>query len=384
MHVLRIYRRFPPLIGGIENHVYYLSRENLKRHELTLILPRMRYRSIKGKGKLRVESIPIKPLNAPQSYKKPSFFFHTIHFTLYWILSLISAINVTRKQKIDIIHLHGVWAEAILGFFLQNILRIPVVLTIHGSIRGGFSYLLPFPYKKIDLIIVVSSDIKMELRSLSIPSNKIVTISSGIATDIFNTILENPNNQVLLFVGRMRPMKGLEQLLLAIPHLRKQHKGIVLYVVGEGPSLSKCKKLSSKLELDNTVKFLGRKDHTQMGKIYKSANIFVMPSIYTNHEVEGTPTALLEAMYAGLPVVAFGVGGIREVVKNGVNGYIVKEKDISSLVRAISRILKSKKLMQKMGKESSRIAKEFTWPIIAKKIEKNFINLISKERKGIS
>lgn len=137
----------------------------------------------------------------------------------------------------------------------------------------------------------------------------------------------------LLFVGRLRVRKGLEVLLHALHRLRNRLPGQRLLVVGEGEHRTRLERTAEQLDLGGIVEFMGACEPQRVPRLMARARALVVPSIY-----EGMPLVILEAMSAGLPVVASRVSGIPEVVLDGVTGWLVPPEDVEALIEVLEMI----------------------------------------------
>jgi colanic acid/amylovoran biosynthesis glycosyltransferase len=143
----------------------------------------------------------------------------------------------------------------------------------------------------------------------------------------------------LLFVGRLAAVKGLPILIDALRSLVPKIPGIELVVAGDGPDRASLEKLAAGLP----VRFLGYQSQTQVRDLLREAAAFVLPSF-----AEGVPVVLMEAMAAGVPVVATRIAGIPELVEDGVTGLLVPPGDAASLVDAMVRLLGDESLRARL------------------------------------
>ena len=176
-------------------------------------------------------------------------------------------------------------------------------------------------------------------------------------------LLEFKNTKVILYVGRLLKIKGVDYLIKAFSELKD--KSVVLVLVGGGDFYNlgakseekELKDLIKKLRIEKRVVFTGHLLPEKTKKYYKSADIFICPSI-TYKQGEAWGHVVEEAMSFGLPVIATdAVGAAYDLIENGKNGFIVPEKNINALRNAIEKILRSKKLKDNLGKESKKIIK---------------------------
>jgi glycosyltransferase involved in cell wall biosynthesis len=153
----------------------------------------------------------------------------------------------------------------------------------------------------------------------------------------------------LLFVGRLRIRKGVEVLLAALRDLRRRIPGAVLRIAGDGEHRAALERAVTGLDLAAAVSFLGTRDAAQVRTLLRGAAALVVPSIY-----EGMPLVVLEAMEAGVPVVASAVSGIPEVVVGGETGWLVPPEDPEALARALAEVLTDPAEARRRGEAGRR------------------------------
>jgi glycosyltransferase involved in cell wall biosynthesis len=160
---------------------------------------------------------------------------------------------------------------------------------------------------------------------------------------------------VITTVGRLDTQKGLPYLLEAAELVTRGHPEVRFLVVGEGPRRGDLVRHRDRLGLTERVWFLGFR--TDVPQILADSDVFVLPSLW-----EGLPIALLEAMAAGLPVVATDVPGVTEVVTDGETGLVVPGKDVGALAGALSRLLDDPDLRLGLARAGRRkVEEEFGW-----------------------
>ncbi|HET9210722.1 MAG TPA: glycosyltransferase family 4 protein [Thermoanaerobaculia bacterium] len=162
----------------------------------------------------------------------------------------------------------------------------------------------------------------------------------------------------LLFVGRLRIRKGVEVLLEALRELRCKVPGAALRIAGDGEHRAALERAAA--DLGPAVSFLGTRDAAQVRTLLRGAAALVVPSIY-----EGMPLVVLEAMEAGLPVVASAVSGIPEVVVGGETGWLVPPEDSEALARALKEVLADPEEARRRGEAGRRRVEERYRPAAA-------------------
>ena len=184
-----------------------------------------------------------------------------------------------------------------------------------------------------------------------------------------------PNCRVILFVGRIEPLKGIDTLLWAISLVRRKRPdlvcGMCVPIIGGNPyriedndEMVRLQALRKALEIEEVVTFLGAQDQDVLQYYYAAAEMVVMPSDY-----ESFGMVALEAMACGTPVIASDVGGLSHLVRHGRTGYRVPARDPGALAEKIIRLLTDEGLRRRMGQRAACWAEGYAWPLIADRIE---------------
>jgi D-inositol-3-phosphate glycosyltransferase len=181
---------------------------------------------------------------------------------------------------------------------------------------------------------------------------------------------------MLLFVGRMEPLKGLNVLIEAISIMRQNEvlrdNPFCLAIIGGDPDdggvqtdveLSRIKVLTEQYGLNDLVTFLGNRSQDSLPYYYSAAEAVVVPSQY-----ESFGMVALEAMACGTPVVASQIGGLAYLVQDGVTGYTVPVDDPIELAKRITSLLQDTSLRDQMGRQAERLAQDYAWDKIADKL----------------
>ena len=167
----------------------------------------------------------------------------------------------------------------------------------------------------------------------------------------------------ILFVGRLDKRKGIIYLLKAFKKLNN-HSDVRLLIVGDGPDKTKAKRFVRKNGLNN-VEFLGRVGNDLLPQYYRTADIFCSPATHG----ESFGFVLIEAMAAGLPIVAYANEGYREVLgKKPFKDFLVKSKDVEGLAANLLKLIHNKNLRKKFGKKSLEEVQQYCWENVGKQI----------------
>lgn len=255
--------------------------------------------------------------------------------------------------KYDLVHAHWIIPQGI----VQSFFKKPYIVTGHGGDimelnRGIFKILKKRVLEKASCISVVSNRAKQKLYDLYKIDNVVVQ-TMGCDTNKFSPDKRVENyfgqdgKKVILFVGRFVEIKGITYLLKAMEDIDAK-----LVIVGKGPDESLIRKQVE--NLGEKVIFLGSQDHTKLPTIYASSDIFVIPSVTIQGGVtEGSPTVITEALASGLPVIGTNTGGIPEMIQDGVNGFVVPERN-SEIISEKIKIILGNSMIYKEFSENAR------------------------------
>jgi D-inositol-3-phosphate glycosyltransferase len=214
---------------------------------------------------------------------------------------------------------------------------------------------------------------------------RISVISPGVDLRRFHPIDKNlaktaigapEHNRLILFVGRVEPLKGIDTLLRAMALVAQRHPDgtckTCVAIIGGNPSrgeqaenaeMARLQALRAELGISDLVTFLGAKDQDTLQYYYSAAEMVVMPSHY-----ESFGMVALEAMACGTPVVASEVGGLAFVVRDGVTGFHVPERDPEALAAKVERLLSDDVLRMRLGRRAACWAESYGWPVIADRL----------------
>lgn len=268
--------------------------------------------------------------------------------------------------KYDFVHANWIIPQGI----IQSMFSKPYIVTGHGGDVmelnvGIFKALKRRCLNKAKYVTVVSEKAKKTL-NLIYGTEHIKVQSMGCDIDKFNPQkrIENYFNQkdkkVILFVGRFVEIKGITYLIDAMKKI-----DALLVIVGKGPDEEKIKKQAE--ECKEKVLFMGPQDHSILPIIYASSDIFIIPSITLSGGVtEGAPTVITEAMASGLPVIGTNTGGIPELISDGENGMIIKEKNSEDIVEKVNFLMNNPEILQKMALNARKMGVQKSYKNVAK------------------
>lgn len=291
---------------------------------------------------LRHLSVPINPVNDLRALRE-------IH-------------GVLKSLSPDLLAVHSAKA-GILGRLAGRSLNIPSVLTAHGwTFTPGIPRWQAAVYRQIErsvgplttkIITVSEYDRRLGIEAGIAPEDRLVTVYNGMP-DVPLRLRADPGRSPLrlVMVARFEPQKDHETLLHGLAGLTDQSWELDL--VGDGPLRLPMESLANRLGIASKVRFLGQR--TDVDHILAQAQVGLLVTRW-----EGFPLCILEAMRAGLPVVATAVAGIGEAVRDGVTGYLIPRGDVMLLRDRIGRLLKDPAARIRMGASGrTRYEQHFT------------------------
>ena len=300
------------------------------------------------RNKLQSSPVCDHPLYSIGPFLAVTAFFDVISKIMSKNKLLVSAwfINATLSFKqVQLIHIHFLW-NAVWLFRLQTRLKVPVVVTAHGSdVNHAFSdpeykEQIQAVFHKVDLIICVSEFIKQKLMDLGCEEKKLEVNYLGISEGRIAPNKEKDAEQIkLICVAALREEKGHLYLLEAVKQAKNRFQDIRLYLVGDGEIKPELVQTAEELGLADHVKFLGWKSEHEVFELLAGADIYVQHSIRFKSDrhwkEEALSISLVEAASMGLPLVATNIGGIPEVCIHGYNGLLSEERDVRSMAENI-------------------------------------------------
>lgn len=304
--------------------------------------------------------------------RKPFFWFRYLLFSF-------RAASYLSKAEFDI--LHGFEINPF--FYLRKKNRKPTVVQTFGNEplkTEGIKRMLhrirwaPFLKSVVRRADFVASEGKIQTDELQhmfgISQEKIFYLPDGIDLERITKLLANLNKRrqdfgfddndlLIICVSRLAVNKGVRYLIEAMDTLKRRHANIKLILVGSGPEEKEITGLIRKLGLSRIIRHFKNIDDQELFQYYALSDIFVLPTLY-----EGLPLVLLEAEACGLPIITTQTGENEQVVKDGLNGFLVPPKDPIAIAEAVEKFY-ARKLMNKMAEASKELAKDYDWPNIA-------------------
>jgi glycosyltransferase involved in cell wall biosynthesis len=276
---------------------------------------------------------------------------------ILWVAHRLVALH--RKSPLDIVNGSDLWG-GLSGIMLRPLIRAKVVVQLQGEFLPPSHFSYPTSYRAIlyllarfvcrnaDMVRCLYQASAEGVAALGVPNSKIAVVPSRCDTALFDVSSFPPKHgsgHRLLYVGNLIKGKGVHILLEAFASVICEYPDVRLTIVGSGPLELDLKRLADQMGLTPYVDFLGRRKHDELPTIMHEADLFVFPSLS-----EATPRAVLEAMAMELPVVATRVGGIPEMIEEGVTGVLVRPASTAELAAAIVRIFRHPEWAERAGR----------------------------------
>ncbi|MEM2057837.1 MAG: glycosyltransferase family 4 protein [Thermoproteota archaeon] len=375
---------YPDMVGGAEWYVYNISRELVKMgHEVHVFT---------GKYPEKKDVQHPESIDGIRIHRVPLVFNITYRLKLWKNLE-----DEIIRENPDVVHTfdYAQW-HSYAALKAASRLRVPSVLTVfdvHSMIPRPWYKQAPMRMLdwmtgkmvlcRADAVLVRAPNLVPFLLKMGVKKDRLIVTPSGIRTEalepvdgsIFIQKYGITGRPIILYLGRLHPLKGLTHLFKAAPLVIKEFPMAVFVLVGQGEESFKKElvKLAKELGFERNVVFTDPiYDFQEKMSAYASCDVFVLPSGY-----EGTSQAIFEAMSQGKPIVSTRRGGIPFQVEDGKEALLVEYGDEKGLASSILRLLKDKETAREMGWRARRKVESFTYPALAKQVEEIYFQLSS-------
>ena len=303
---------------------------------------------------------------------------------LKYIFFCLATLLILRKYKPNVIHAQAMWM-GFPAFVAKIVLGKPYIIWGRGSDvyfpRLFKGFIIKLILRNADARIALTDDMKKKMQRICDRATFI--IGNGIDMARFNIhskekvrhqLYIERDKKVIIFVGTLAVVKGVKYLIEAMNIMKimnQENQQTTLLLVGDGEEKHSLESLAKRLQLGKSTSFIGRVNHERVSEYMFAADVFVLPSLS-----EGFPVVIPEAMAAGLPIVTTNVRGLPEIVKDGENGFTVEPQNPQQLAEKISLLLDDKELSQKISRNNRNKSKQYSWEVVAEKLEEVYLNAI--------
>ena len=276
--------------------------------------------------------------------------------------------SLLKRVRVDILHTYLLHSN-IIGRIIGRLVGVPTIIGSERTIgqAGLWQRTLTKLTNPLADAVEVNSQAGADAieQDLGVPKEKIELVRSGLDLNAYSTTAVRPetrdvlnlsqDHHLVLYIGRLRPVKGVEYGLRAFAIASSRHPNLHMALAGEGEQLGYLQQLVAHLDIPHRVTFLGiRRD---LPNLLAASDSVLIPSL-----TEGFPRTAIEAMAAGKPIVATDVGGTSEAITNGKTGILVPPKDINAMANALGELIVDVNLQTRLGKAGMQHAQQ-NYPI---------------------
>lgn len=272
---------------------------------------------------------------------------------------------IERLRPFNPVLIHAQFGvEGVYALPMAQALKVPLVTTFRGFdatyttlallTAGKVSWINYVLYRselarRGDLFLCVSEFLRGKVVERGFPAEKTITHYTGIDVEAIEPRYDR-DSSVILHVARLVEKKGTRYLLQAFVRVRQAVPDAQMVIIGDGPLRHELEGMAVRLGIAEGVKFLGTQPNPVVMEWMRTARIFCLPSVTAHSgDAEGLPTSHQEAGAAGIPIVATWHSGNPELIRDGVNGYLVPEKDTQALAERLILLLKEPERCRHMG-----------------------------------
>ncbi len=298
-------------------------------------------------------------------------------------------VKVVQEEKLEILHVHYAIPHAISAFVAQQILKqqgiyIPFITTLHGTditLVGkdeGYAPVVRFSLEHSNGITAVSQYLKQETQRFFQLQKTIEVIPNFVNLHLFKPLEQQQKKRfftedceaVLMHVSNFRPVKRVGDVVKVFAQVVKEVSA-KLFLIGDGPERPKVERLVKTLGIQKQVYFLGKQQYLE--ELLPHADVFLLTS-----ENESFGLAALEAMACGVPVVAYNVGGLKEIIINEKSGFLVPFNDLKTFVLKVLLLLKNSELKNRMANAARAQAEQFSHEKIVPLYEQYYAQVLKQ------
>jgi N-acetyl-alpha-D-glucosaminyl L-malate synthase BshA len=283
--------------------------------------------------------------------------------------------EIIKAEDLDILHVHYAMPHAASAYLAKQIVgsdRIKIVTTLHGTDitlvgnHRAFHAITKFSIEQSDGVTCVSEYLKKTTFETFDICRDMEVIYNFVDTSVYkrndnriNTGLVEEGEKVISHISNFRPVKKISSIIKVFCNIRKKIKSKLL-LAGDGPEMTRIRNMVHRLDLDKNVVFLGRQE--DVIPLLNISDLYMLPS-----KSESFGLSALEAMSCGVPVIGTSIGGLREVVEDGVSGYNCDPSDIGKMSKAAISILTGKTKSANMSSAARKRAMDFDSSLVIDK-----------------
>ncbi len=303
-------------------------------------------------------------------------FLYRVMAVCFVAAGMVAAWRLCRRQRYDVIHVHWPFPLALFGWAAQRARPAALVTTFYGVELRWVKTAMPFlrgflkwAARRSDRVVAISSYTADEVRELAPVPIEVIPYTTSLPAPARRADQRAAGAPfTVLFVGRLVERKGVSHLVDAVSLLLPR-VDVRLVIVGDGPERARIEARIREKRLDGRVAVRGRVSEAELQDAYAAADAFVLPAVVDRRgDTEGLGVVLLEAMNHRVPVIASAIGGITDIVEDGVSGLLVPPADAATLAGALERLARAPALSVSLGDAGyRRLQERFSWEAITRR-----------------
>lgn len=350
MKILIPAMHYYPVVGGIETWTRHIAENVAKKADVFVVTGRVKNQPNKeASGNLHIFRASLFTLSDLSRSPK-------IYTISLLPLIFLKSLFLMRQNKIDVLHCQG-FLSSFLGFCLSCIFRVPYIVTVQRLEKRGNPF-KNFIYRKAAFCIASSSAVKKNFEDIGV--KRIEVVPNGVDLTKYENLSKEPHEKfTVITVARLEKVKGMEYLIGAFAQI----KGGSLMIIGDGSERKRLEDLVKNLDAAGQVRFCGEMPNAEIPAYLAKADCFVLPSLK-----EGFGIVVLEAMAAGLPVVASKIGGILDLVEDQKTGLLVEPGNSNQIRAAIIKIKDNPDFAKTLAENAKKKLVKYNWQNIADKV----------------
>jgi glycosyltransferase involved in cell wall biosynthesis len=339
-------------------------------YRISVVTPKIYEKShyVEEQEGIKVYRFPFFSGNRPLiEYEKIPYF----RMVFYYMTGFFLTIYVLFKHRCHLIHAHWAIPTGLIGVLVGLLLKIPLVVTIHGSdfrigttktslLKKTFLYVC----RKANYIICVSEVLKRDIEKLGIKREKLSVFPMGVDETFLKSLREQDHTGIsqdfrILSNRQLQPIYNISLLIRAIPVVLKEEPDAKFIIAGIGSERENLEKQVNDLNIGSSVQFLDWVMHEEMPKLLSQADIYISTSLG-----DGTSVSLLEAMASGAFPIVTDIPSNREWISDGENGFLVPLDDEKFLSERIVKAIRNRDLIERSRDHNfSLIREKALWPV---------------------
>lgn len=269
--------------------------------------------------------------------------------------------EVAEQYRLDLLHVHYAIPHSVSALLAKGILsgsrRLPFVTTLHGTditlvgMDRSYYPITKYSIEQSDAVTSISEDLRRHTQEVFEVTRPIETIHNFVNSDLYRPCAERtPGPPRLIHLSNFRPVKRVQDCIRVLAEVRKTVDA-ELWMVGDGPERGGAERLAHELGLIGSVRFLGKRN--DVPALLREAEVLLMPS-----ELESFGLAALEGMSSGVVPVGTNVGGVPELITNGVDGFLCEVGDVDTMAARAAEVLSDRSRQEAMATAARKAAVE--------------------------